>query len=240
MRSNVVSTGASGLLLSAALMFGGGCSTIKEGIDLVKGNNEAYEAGLQKALDAGVPAEQLDGLLQEAGRWVVATAPNMSQLEGMRYKKIFVIGGTRDDSESLEPEQINSETRKLFTSLQSYDQMTRLFQFIDRSSDNQSNIRAYTGDTRQYGDPLGRNGGQDSGRTEYLPADIFLLKLEFIERRNLNADPPRIDFTLIPVIEWGGNVGQRAADASFTQSVVYETSIWNNLTNDKGKWVAVE
>jgi len=213
---------------------------IESAAGVLKTNNEGYYAGLQKALDAGVPAEQLDGLLQQVERWVVATAPTMRQLEGMRYKKIFVIGGTRDDSESLDPEQINSETRKLFARLQSYDQMTRLFQFIDRSGDSQSNIRAYTGDTRQYGDPLGRDGGQNSGRTEYLPADIFLLKLDFIERRNLNADPPRIDFTIIPIIEWGGNVGQRVAETSFTQSVVYKTNLFNNFTREKGKWVAVE
>lgn len=238
MRRNSVSTGALGLLLSAALMIGGGCSTIKDGIDLVKGNNEGYEAGLQKALDAGVPVQQLDALLQDAERWAVETAPGMRQLDGMTAKKIFIVGGTLDGSESLSQDEVTAESRRLYTRLQSYGQMTRLFQFIDRSGEYNADMSAYTGDTRQYGDPLG--GGQPAGRLEYLPADMFLLKLEFLERRDLNSEPPRIDFTLIPIIEWGGNQGQRVAQETFTRSVVYETNVINNLTGDRGKWIPVD
>lgn len=238
MRWDAFATGASGLLISAAIIFGGGCSAVQEVTGLVKDNNEGYEAGLQRALAAGVPAEQLDGLMQEAERWIVATAPSMRQLQGMTHKKIFIIGGTLDASESLSQEQITAETRKLYTRLQSYDQMTRRFQFIDRSGEYDTDIAAYTGDTRQYDDPLG--GGQASGRLEYQPEDIFLLKLDFIERRNLHSDPPRIDFTLIPFIEWGGNVGQRVAQESRSRSVVYKTNLWNNATGESGKWVPVD
>jgi hypothetical protein len=209
----------------------------------VTGTLTQYEQNRQKGLDAalkdGLPTQQLVSLMEDVKEWVVSTAPNLEPVGNSEYAMVFIVGGTRNSSESLNQNEVNTVTRKLFSDLQSYGQMTDNFIFLDRSDDFTSNIDAYTGDVRENVDPLGRGGGLP-GITEYRPEHILLLKLEFGELRDLNNKPEHIDFTLSPIIEWGGNRGERLAQTSFEKSLEYSSTWLGSYVGQKGKWMPIE
>lgn len=215
------------------LSVGQGCSTFPGplGPELW----EMHQKAQQKAIKDGVPRQELERLLDEAIVWIEQTAPNDDGVMNASYKKIFVVGGTLNESnagndglQSVSDEEVNIRTRRLFNTLRSKPAMNANFKFFDRTDDFNIDLSAYTGDTSQYGSVLSDNGGGDN---QYAPEDIYYLKLAFEEIQKLNQNPAWIEFTLTVSIEWGGNPGDILHSNIFESGLVFKKELMG------GKWV---
>lgn len=201
----------------------GGCS----GID--KRLADAWVGEQQDAIitarEGGVPAAELDRLVEEAAEWIAEVAPTHSGVVESSYQKIFVVGGTVNRStaspgyESVSDEEVTIRTEDLFNDLQIVRSMSDNFVFFDRTTDFNVDLSNLTGDLGQYGDPLGR--GNDALPDTYSPNDIYLVKLSFNERQDLREKNAKITFTLRAVIEWGGRPGQSLYSNKFESKLVF-------------------
>tara|TARA_R110002111_G_scaffold96184_1_gene149180 strand:+ start:226 stop:939 length:714 start_codon:yes stop_codon:yes gene_type:complete len=219
------------------LSLAGGCS-VTESMDTFKGLSELQEDKRQEAIQEGVPREQLDKLMASAVEWIAKKAPNDPGVANSSYKKVFVIGGTLNESnvdkgqQSVSDSEVNIRTRKLFTTLRNESTMEDNFVFFDRTTDFGVDLGSLTGNLDQYGDPLGR--GNNAKPATYDPKDIYLVKLSFEEIQKLQQKPATIAFTLTATIEWGGSPGRSLYSNIFESQLVFDKK-WNG-----GKWIPAE
>lgn len=233
----------SGLLLAAVATTLGGCDLFNQGkaavgtlVDINKGQKEEEKEVIALALKDGVPLEQLDGLMEEATKWIVETAPAIPRVKNAPRKMILARGKIRTTGRSVSDSDANAEGRRIFNRLQNFPQMRGSFQFLDReqgdgydsiadlvaSEEERTNV--YTGEV---------SGG---GATRYDPESLFLISFEFYERAQTTGEEPELRFELAAIIEWGGNMGERLATGQFTRTLVLVVE--NDWFSDaKAKWV---
>ena len=241
MNSQTLKATAACLTTAVVLATAPGCEhlhTVGQAMNLGQQMSENQQRALDRALEGGLPGQQLTSLVEDTAEWLASSLPNDPRVEESPYKLVLVVGGTVNNSESLDQAEVNAATARLFTQLQQSPRLRNNFIFFDRTTDFGVDLSSMTGDLAQFGDPLG--GANNAATDTYHPDDIFLIKLTFDEIRDLNADPATLDFRLSPIVEWGGSVGESRMTASFHRTLEYDDSIASPVFGSPGKWVPAE